>query len=99
MYAADMAAWLRALLARGEAGRAYNVGASARVTIADLARRVARSVDPACSVEVRGVPLAGADADRYIPDVSLATGSLGLRETISLNEGIARTVQWHRGVA
>lgn len=96
MHAADMTAWLWSLLARGEAGRAYNVGASSPVTIADLARRVARVVEPNVAVEIRGTPVPGAVPDRYVPDVSLAAASLGLRETIGLDDAIERTVRWHR---
>lgn len=96
MHAADMTAWLWALLARGESGRAYNVGASTPVTIAELARRVGHAVAPQVAVEVRGSPISGAVPDRYVPDVSLATASLAVRETIGLDEAIERTVRWHR---
>jgi nucleoside-diphosphate-sugar epimerase len=96
MHAADMTAWLWALLARGEAGRAYNVGAATPVTIAELARRVSRAAVPQVAVEVRGTPVAGAAPDRYVPDVSFAAASLGLRETIGLDEAIERTMRWHR---
>lgn len=99
LHAADMTAWLWSLLARGEAGRAYNVGSSAPVTIAELARRVAGSVEPRVAVEVRGAAVAGAVPDRYVPDVSLAVRSLGLQEAIGLDEAIERTVRWHRAGA
>jgi dTDP-glucose 4,6-dehydratase len=97
MYAGDMAVWLWALLVRGESGRAYNVGASRDVTIAEVARLVAAAANPTCSVEVRGQPRSGAVADRYLPDVSRARETLGLTETVGLEDAIARTFRWHQG--
>jgi dTDP-glucose 4,6-dehydratase len=97
-YAADMAIWLWGLLARGASGRAYNVGASREITVGELARLVAATAGNGCGVEVRRDPTPGAVADRYLPDVRLATETLGLRESISLEEGIARTMRWHGGL-
>lgn len=99
LYAGDMAAWLWALLVRGEAGRAYNVGATREVSIAQLAALVAAHGRPAAAVEVRGTPIAGAAAERYLPDVEFARTTLGLAETVTLEDGIARTMRWHRGQA
>jgi dTDP-glucose 4,6-dehydratase len=96
-YAADMAIWLWALMARGEAGRAYNVGSSREITIADLARLVAGSASLDCRVEIRRSPVPGADVQRYVPDVRLATSTLGVRETVSLEDAIERTIRWHQG--
>ncbi len=52
-YAADMAAWLWALLVRGESGRAYNVGASREISVGELARLVAAAAGNGSTVEVR----------------------------------------------
>ena len=91
-----MATWLWALLNRGTAGRAYNVGASEPVTIAELARQVARRGDPPVSVDIQGVPREGTSRDHYLPDVSLIKEELGVRESVSLSDAIARTMHWHR---
>jgi dTDP-glucose 4,6-dehydratase len=95
-YAADMAIWLWALLVRGESGRAYNVGGSREISVGELARLVAGAAGAACAVDVRGQPVPGVFPHRYVPDVSLATKSLGLRETITLDDGIDRTMRWYR---
>jgi dTDP-glucose 4,6-dehydratase len=96
-YAADMAIWLWAMLVRGAPGRAYNVGSSREIAIGDLARLVARSASADCRVEIRRSPVPGADVQRYVPDVRLATSTLGVRETVSLEDAIERTIRWHRG--
>ena len=95
-YAADMAAWLWALLVRGESGRAYNIGASREISVGELARLVAAAAGNGSTVEVRRPAVSGATPERYLPDVSLATETLGLRETVTLEESIERTLRWHR---
>lgn len=96
MYAADLATWLWALLVRGEPGRAYNVGAEREIDIAALAHLVASFAEPPCGVDIRGRAVVGASPERYLPDVRLARETLGLTEQVTLEEGIARTMRWHR---
>jgi dTDP-glucose 4,6-dehydratase len=98
-YAADMAIWLWALLVRGASGRAYNVGASREISVGDLARLVAAIADNGSAVDVQGTPMESAIPDRYVPDVRLATDTLGVEETVTLEEAIVRTIRWHRGIA
>jgi len=95
-YAADMAGWLWALLARGTPGRAYNVGASHAVSIAELAAQVAALGVPPVAIEIQGTPRESAARDHYLPDLTLVKESLGVRELVSLDEALARTMRWHR---
>ena len=94
LYAADLAAWLWTLLVRGEGGRAYNVGSSDAVSIAQLAAHAAALV-PGARVEIAQRPVPGAPAARYVPDVTRAEHELGLRAWTSLDESIARTYAFH----
>jgi dTDP-glucose 4,6-dehydratase len=94
-----MAVWLWALFVRGESGRAYNVGSSRGVSVRDLAELVARLSGNGCVVDVRRQAVAGAPIDRYLPDVRLAEETLGLTESIGLEDAITRTIRWHRGNA
>lgn len=96
LYAGDMAAWLWALLRRGQPGRAYNVGASRAVSIGQLANEVARLAEPPVPVQIQGVASHDAPRDRYLPDLTLVKSSLAVRETVSLEDALARTMQWHR---
>jgi len=96
LYAADLAVWLWTLLSRGTSGRAYNVGADEAITIAELAGLVARQCVPACAVEIARTPVAGVLPTRYVPSIARVTAELGLRPTVSLEEGIRRTLAWHR---
>jgi len=95
-YAADMVIWLLALLARGEPGRSYNVGSPDAIDIASLARLIAAQSSGTPSVEIRGTPVAGRLGERYVPSVDRASDELGLVNQIGLDEGVRRTMAWHR---
>lgn len=96
LYAADLAVWLWTLLLRGAPGRAYNMGSDTAVQISELARRVARLVQPAVDVAVAAPPDASRVPERYVPDIARARHELGLRPTVDLDEGLQRTIAWHR---
>ena len=95
LYAADLAIWLWTILLRGQPMRPYNVGSAAALTIQELARVVAQTVKPSLEIEAAEQPIAGTPAERYVPDISRADSELGLRPTVSLADGIRRTVAWH----
>lgn len=95
LYAADMAAWLWAVLLRGAVGRAYNVGSEESLSIAALADRICRVISRPCRVVVQKQAQADAAPTHYVPSVSRAQLELGLPAPLMLNEAIARTVCWH----
>ena len=96
LYAADLAIWLWTLLARGAAGRVYNVGSEHPVNIRELAETVIRLLAPERRVRVLQTPNPSAPAERYVPDTRRAREELGLAERISLEEAILRTAAWAR---
>lgn len=93
-YGTDMAVWTWALLARGERGRAYNVGSDSPVTIRELADVVVSVSGSTGGVSVEGVDTV-ANVSRYVPDVSEATSVLGLRNYVDLGEAVRRTLRWN----
>ena len=96
LHAADMAAWLWAVLLKGRAGAAYNVGAEAAISIADLAHRVCKVLGRPGQVRIMRTPDPSRPAERYVPDSGLARADLGLPEPMGLDEAIVRTARWHR---
>ncbi len=94
LYATDLTAWLWHLLLRGEPGVAFNVGSEEALSIAELAGVVGRTVG-GVAFRVHGHPDPDARPERYVPSVGRIRSRLGLRQTVSLEEGIARTVAWH----
>ncbi len=95
LYASDLAAWLWTILCRGQRGRAYNVGSEYDLSIADLARAVAKNLAPDTEVRIAGTPVAGAQPEYYVPSTLRARSELGLRQTVGLDEAIRRTAAWY----
>jgi dTDP-glucose 4,6-dehydratase len=95
LYASDLAVWLWTLLFQAPSARAYNVGSEHDVSIAQLARAAARTVAPELTVTIAGKP-SNAPPPRYVPSTRRAQDELRLRETVSLDEALRRTLAWHR---
>jgi len=95
LYAADLMAWLWTILFRGQSCRPYNVGSEHDLSIADVAREVAATVNPPVPVHVAQRPTLDASPLRYVPSTLRARSELGLTETVSLQDAIRRTVHWH----
>ncbi len=98
LYAADMAAWIWKILFIGTAGTAYNVGGEESVSIGELAQRITNLLESPASVSVQTVARPGTPAERYVPNVSKARRELAIAQTLSLDESIRRTAQWHRQI-
>jgi dTDP-glucose 4,6-dehydratase len=96
LHAADLAIWLWTILLRGKSGRAYNVGSDQAISIEDLARLVAAGSPRRPMVSVIG-KASGGPPERYVPDIRRAGSELGLKPTISLEQGIQRTLKWLAG--
>jgi dTDP-glucose 4,6-dehydratase len=96
LYAADLAIWLWTILLHGESCRPYNVGSSKSISIVELANQVADQFMAQIAIEIHGTPNRQKLADRYVPNTQRAEDELGLKETISLRDGINTTRQWYR---
>lgn len=94
LHAGDAAAWLLAMLVRGSPGTAYNVGAEEAISIRDLAHEVAALAG--VGVEVADPTPSGALPPRYVPDTSLARGSLGLRRYTAFPAALEHSLRWVR---
>ena len=95
LYTADLAIWLWTILFRGQGARPYNTGSAEEISIAELARAIAREAAPEAEIRVAQTAAPGAPAARYVPDIDRAEHELGLRTWISLDEAIRRTHAWH----
>ncbi len=97
MYASDLTAWLWKILFKGAPARPYNVGSSSSISIAELAGETASLANVPTVIERRHS--ASLSSTRYVPNVSRAEDELGLRQTVSLNEALRKTLCWHRSGA
>jgi dTDP-glucose 4,6-dehydratase len=94
LYAADLAIWLWTILFRGKTPAPYNVGSGDSFTMREVANAVADAFNPRPELIVRGIPVAGKPAERYVPDVTHAEAELGLKPEVLLPEAVRRTVEW-----
>ena len=95
LYGSEMAVWLLAILVRGQALRAYNVGSDEAFELSQVASIVAKT---AGSIEVAiatGAHFPGAGA-RYVPAIDRGRTELSLARRIGLEDAIRRTIDFHR---
>ena len=95
LYGADCAYWLLKILVNGTEGSAYNVGSARAITLENLAGLVSRQFGSRPLVKLRTLTEA-VHRSRMVPDVTAATQSLGLTETITLEKAIERTTLWNQ---
>ncbi|MGI3165187.1 dTDP-glucose 4,6-dehydratase [Pseudooceanicola sp. 200-1SW] len=101
LYVEDHAEALLTVLRRGQTGRSYNVGGDAEVTNLDLVRRICRLLDARRPGGAPHEDLITFVADRpghdrrYAIDASRLRAELGWRPSVTLDEGLARTVDWY----
>jgi nucleoside-diphosphate-sugar epimerase len=96
-YVSDFVAAVSAILERPDAtGRVFNVGNPAEVTTTlGLARQVARLVP---GTEIRFQETSRTDVRARVPLIEKARRLLGWEPKISLEEGLLRTLDWHKGL-
>jgi dTDP-glucose 4,6-dehydratase len=92
LHAADLSAWLLAILLHAPDGRTYNVGSEDGRTLAEVAHVVGRI--GGVGVRVEGRPLPERPASRYVPSTARARGELGVKQAISLEESIERMLAY-----
>src|SRR5574337_1626194 len=96
VYVDDIvAANLLAMTAKRASGRSYNLGLGREVSDRQIFESVRRAVG--ATVEPILVSKRPGEIDRICLDASLAKAELGWEPTVSLEEGIARTVAFYRG--
>ncbi|MCX5946932.1 MAG: NAD(P)-dependent oxidoreductase [Cyanobacteria bacterium] len=95
LYAADMAAWLWAVLIRGHSGRAYNVGSEESLSIRSLAERIYSLLGCKQGIVTLQNATSGSAAAHFVPAFGRIRHDLNLPPPISLDEAIARTLRWH----
>lgn len=83
----DLAVWLIALLTRAPAGRAYNVGSEAALSIRELAQMVRQTLAPDKDILIQSTH-AHEIRNRYVPVTMKARSELGLELRFGLEQSI-----------
>lgn len=94
LYAADLVVWLWTILCQGESGRAYNVGSEEAINMSDLATLIAQTASMKIPVVIAKKADPSALPARYIPQTRRAQNELNVRQHISLEDSIQRTLRW-----
>jgi len=101
LYVEDHADALLTVVAKGELGRSYNIGGENEARNIDLVRLICRLMDemhPAGAPHDRLITFVtdrpGHDA-RYAIDPARIRAELGWRPSVTLEEGMRRTVRWY----
>ena len=101
LYVEDHATALMTILTKGAVGRSYNVGGDSEATNIDLVRKLCALLDdrlPEAAPHDRLITFVtdrpGHDL-RYAIDASRIREELGWRPSVTLDEGLSRTVDWY----
>jgi dTDP-glucose 4,6-dehydratase/UDP-glucuronate decarboxylase len=101
-YASDAVFGIYAALLSEHEGQAFNIGVDSPETrileLATLVAELAGTPPPRASAAPVSPHLAGAPR-RSRPDLSKARSLLGYSPRVTLREGLARTIEWHRAWA
>jgi UDP-glucose 4-epimerase len=94
---------VRALRSPEAPGQVFNIGNTSEITIDALARLVWGLVRPRTAPKIETTPYATfgkyEDVRRRVPDITKARTVLGFDPQVALEAGLARTVEWQRGVS
>ncbi len=104
-YVSDTVAGIYASVVKPEAnGEVINIGATTEITILELANKIKALSDTPGELKIEFVPYESFTGSKYqdvmrrVPDVSLCKKLLGVEAKVSLDEGLARTIEWQRQV-
>jgi nucleoside-diphosphate-sugar epimerase len=95
LYTSDLVIWLLTILVKGKGNRAYNVGSEHTISIESLAHLVKRISGEAIDIEILTKRNSYQVPERYVPSVQRIQKELGVLQTISLEESILKTINFH----
>lgn len=101
LYVEDHADALLTVLTDGTVGRSYNIGGENEISNIDLVRRLCAILDARCPAarpyaeQISFVTDRPGHDQRYAIDPSRISNELGWRPSVTLEEGLERTVDWY----
>lgn len=99
LYTADLVIWLFTILLNSENKSIYNVGSSKEISITNLAKKVAKSVNNYTgNIKILKEANYNYPTPKYIPDNTKIIKELGVMENYSLDESIKRTIEWNLSI-
>lgn len=102
-YVSDTVAGIYAAIVKPEAnGEIFNIGSNREVTILDLAKTIKHLCNTPQELKLQFVPYESFTGNKYedvrrrVPDSTRCENILGVKAEVSLEEGLSRTIEWHR---
>jgi dTDP-glucose 4,6-dehydratase len=95
-YTADLMIWLWTILFNGRSSTAYNVGSEDSISIKEAAECVSLALPTRPEITIAKEPDPKAAISQYVPSTKLAQSELGLIQRVTLQEALARTIDWHQ---
>jgi nucleoside-diphosphate-sugar epimerase len=97
-YVEDLAdGFIRLLVTPGIDGELFNLGCGQEVSMRELATRILSLLGDPVTPEFGALPARPTEIPRMFADASKARRVLGWEPRVSLDEGLARTIEWFRG--
>ena len=104
-YVTDTVAGIYAAVVRKEAnGEILNIGATEEITILELAQKIKTLSGTPGELKVEMIPYESFTGGKYqdvmrrVPDTTLCKKLLGVEAKVSVDEGLARTIEWQKRV-
>lgn len=105
-FVSDTVAGIYASIIRDEAnGEVLNIGSKEEVTILELAQRIKTVSGTPGELKIEFIPYESFSGKKYedvmrrVPDTSHSEKVLGVKSQVSLDEGLAKTIEWQRRVS
>jgi CDP-glucose 4,6-dehydratase len=100
LYVEDAAAAYLAIAGEldggGAGGEAFNAGAGEPRSVLDVVRLVCAAAGTAVEPDIRGQGVPAGEIDRQFVDAGKLRELTGWEPTVSLEEGLRRTIEWYR---
>ena len=104
-YVSDTVAGIYAAIEKEAAnGEIINIGATSEITILALAEKIKELSATPGELKVEFIPYESFTGNKYqdvmrrVPDTTLCKKLLGVEAQVSLEEGLARTIEWQRQI-
>ncbi len=95
LYGSDLVIGLLSLLLSQRTGEIYNLGSEEDATIEEIARHCAAADSAHPEVKIL-TPRSGQPPARYVPSMAKMKRDFDFAARVSLKDGIARMLNWHR---
>jgi UDP-glucose 4-epimerase len=104
-YVSDTVAGIYAATVKPEAnGEIFNIGSNHEITILELAKTIKQLCNTPTDLKLKFIPYESFTGNKYedvrrrVPDSSRCERILGVKAEVSLEEGLTRTIEWHRSL-